>query len=136
MTDKTRPRPTIHTAHIGPHMDFVRKFGQSYEAMTGQPFKASRKSYEIAKELIDRYGAEKVGEKVQILGKMCADQSVWFTKDGWADFTIEKISAQWNSIIESYKETPEDKQRKIDEDAKKKVREKNEQLNRAMGRGR
>lgn len=135
VTDKTRNGTHAPIARlVGPHVDFVRKFGESYEAMTGEPFKAGNKAYEIAKQLIDRYGAEAVEKKVKILGRMCADQTAWFTKDGWADFTIEKISVQWNSIIATYKETPEDKKRREDLEALKKVREKNERANEAIRR--
>ena len=110
---KRSPAPAMRAPAAPPAtMGFILKFGQGYEGMTSEPFKAGPKVYPLVTSLIERYGVAALEKKAALLGKMCAEQSAWFTKEGWADFTIEKISTHWNSIIATYKETPEDKKRR------------------------
>lgn len=112
------------------HVEFVDRFKTSYEAMTGQPYKADQHHFVIAHSLISKYGYDTVVGKAKLLGAFCraavADpqRAAWFTKGGWSDFTIEKLSSQWNSIIPDRREDPETrKQREFLEEMQKKETE-------------
>jgi hypothetical protein len=118
-SQRTVPYPTVPNqtnqskSHSGVppdkpiHVQFVDKFKATYEAVTGNPFKYGVAQFVLAKSLIDKYGLEVVIEKTKLLGDMCQVQKTWFTKGGWADFTIEKLSGQWNSIIANGVPDPE-----------------------------
>jgi len=101
-----------------PHVQFCDRFKEAYESMTGQPYKHKREHFVIAARLIKNYGFDLVVQKVKILGAFCRDRSLWFTKGGWADFSIEKLSGHWNAII------PEAKFDKRDEQEEEKLRRK------------
>jgi len=81
------------------HVEFMERFKKSYESMTGEPFEFKKEQFIIVQRLIKKHGYDTVISKTKTLGAMCRDRSVWFTRGGWADFTIEKLSSQWNSIL-------------------------------------
>lgn len=83
-----------------PHVEFVERFKASYEAMAGQPFKFGKAQFVIAARLIRDYGMDVCVAKARILGAMCRDRSAWFTREGWPAFSLEKLSSQWNGILE------------------------------------
>jgi hypothetical protein len=85
--------------HVAPHVDFVEGFKKTYEAMTGQNFKANGKEYSLAAGLVRQFGVPACVDKVQILGDLCKNKSAWFTKEGWSAFTIPKLSEKWNEIL-------------------------------------
>lgn len=116
-----------------PQTEFVEKFKKAYESMTGQPFKMEKKHFVIAATLIKDHGLEAVEQKVGILGFMCRDKTAWFTRDGWADFTIEKLSSKWNSIIPQSTMTEEDKSKQRMAELLRKENEKNARINKAVG---
>lgn len=91
-----------------PHVVFCDQFKSSYEALTGQPYKRKREHFVIASNLVSEYGLETVIEKTRLLGVLCANRGAWFTKEGWGNFSIENLSAQWNSILSDTKESPEE----------------------------
>lgn len=103
----TVPEPTKQTKDIAAsppkplpvHVSFVESFTQTYEAMTGNPFKAGQKEYVMAAKLIKDFGLPTVIEKARVLGELCRDGTAWFTKDGWASYTIPKLSEKWNEIL-------------------------------------
>lgn len=118
-----------------PQAEFVERFKVSYEAMTGQPFNFKKEQFVIVARLIKDHGMEAVVQKAKILGVLCKNKSAWFAKGGWADFTIEKLSSQWNSILpEAHQESPQDKEAREKAEIEKKVRDTHERLNQAMGR--
>ena len=118
-----------------PQTEFVERFKTSYEKMTGQPFKLKKEYFVIAAKLLKDYGQEAVFSKVKILGLMCRDRSAWFTKGGWADFSIDKLSSKWNEIIpDGIQENAEDKENRQRAEIQKKVREQSERTNSIMGR--
>ncbi len=82
-----------------PQADFISRFQATYEAKAGEPFKAERKDFVIAAELIRTYGIDACVRKAMTFSEMCESRSAWFTKEGWGAFTIGKLSSQWNSII-------------------------------------
>ena len=84
---------------LTPQAEFVERFKSSYESMTGEPFKMDKHHFVIAADLIKKHGYEATVLKAKTLGALCRDRSAWFTKGGWADYTIEKLSSQWNSIL-------------------------------------
>lgn len=116
-----------------PQADFIQRFQVAYEGMTGQPFSAKKEHFVIVANLIRKHGLPAVEAKMNILGFMCRDRTAWFTKDGWADFTIEKLSRQWNSIIPQSTMTEEDKSKQRMADLLRKENEKNERINKAVG---
>ena len=99
--------PLISDLETAPQK-FVKGFSLTYQSLSGQPFKAEAKHFIIATKLIKDYGTQVVIDKTKIFVKLCADKSVWFTKDGWADFTIENLSAMWNNILPKLSKKEED----------------------------
>lgn len=81
------------------HVQFVDRWSAAYQAMVHEPFKADKHHFIIAQRLIAKYGLDPAVAKAKTLALLCRDRSTWFTKGGWGDFTIEKLSSQWNSII-------------------------------------
>ncbi len=108
-----------------PHVEFVEKFAQTYQANTGQPYRASQKDFVISSGLIKAHGLNSCVEKAVILAGLCDTKSAWFTKDGWASYTIGKLSSQWNSII------AEARQLSPDEELKAEIRKQEEMRERA-----
>lgn len=116
-TDRDTPAPAkavaVRAPSSAPNAVFVEKFSEAYTAKTGAPFKAVKSDYVIAAQIIRDHGLEACVQKVHILGGLCELRSAWFTKDGWASFTIKKLSHQWNSIIpEAHQESSEEKARR------------------------
>jgi hypothetical protein len=106
--EKNDKRGTIHAAlpvatlppKLPLHTQFIEKFSDLYQEKTSQPFKADKADYVIAERLIKHYGLEAVIQKAMILAAHCHKADKWFTKkDGWAAFTIEKLSKFWNELI-------------------------------------
>lgn len=123
--------PAKSAAPPTPQAEFVEKFSEAYTSKTGAPFKADREDYVIAAKLLNEYGATRCVEKVNILGVLCEKKSAWFTKDGWASFTIKKLSNQWNSIIpEASQPTKEDEYQEL----RKKQEAMREQADRLINR--
>ncbi len=120
------------TGNKPPHTQFVDNFKESYESMTDQPYKADKTDFIISKKLLDKYGQDAVVKKVKILGFLCKDQSAWFTKDGWASFSIKKLSAMWNSILPELVGGKEAKDNREMEEAKEKIRRDRERINRSI----
>lgn len=97
------------TAALTPQADFVSRFKATYEAKAGEPYKAGKKDYVLAADLIRLHGLDACVRKAMTLAALCEGRSSWFTKDGWAAYTIGKLSSQWNSIILEAKQlTPEE----------------------------
>lgn len=118
------------TRRSTPQVTFVNAFKAAYESMTQQPFKPKRCHYIIAAALLKDYGLEVAIGKAYILGRLCLDRSAWFTKAGWADFSIETLSAHWNAILDDRVQTKNDE---FIADLKK-VEAENERLNRSINR--
>jgi hypothetical protein len=112
-----------------PQTEFCEQFKLSYESMTGLPYVHKKEHFIIAARLINANGLDAVIDKAKMLGQLCKDQSVWFTREGWADFTIEKLSSMWNSIIPH-----KDKNESSLEDAIKKQEEHNERVSELLRR--
>lgn len=81
------------------HTQFVQGFQAVYQEVTGQPFKVDKQHWVIAARLVKDHGYEACTAKARILGELCRDRTAWFTKDGFASFTLETLSSKWNSII-------------------------------------
>lgn len=113
-----------------PQADFVSNFGKTYEAMTKQPFKTGKEDFVIMARLLKEYGQEATVSKAQILGRLCEGRLAWFTKGGWADYTLKTLSAHWNSILADVKMTPD---QEFQEEMRK-VKEQNERVNRSLNR--
>ena len=87
------------------YFTFLDNFGKTYNQITGLTFNRTGKHFKLIKTLIDTHTEASVVDKVKVLGILCRDKSAWFTKDGYASFTIEVLSDKWNSIL--IKQTPE-----------------------------
>lgn len=112
-----------------PAAEFVLRFQKFYEAIIKQPFEYDRKHFIIVSRLIKKHGMELVVEKARVLAEMCRRRTSWFTKDGWADFSIENLKMRWNAIlVDAVKPTEEEKYSA----AKRKAREHHERVNRLM----
>ncbi len=82
-----------------PHVAFVEGFKLVYQEVTGSPFKIDQKHWVIAASLVKAHGSDECVRKAKTLGVLCRDRSTWFTKDGFASFTLETLSSKWNNII-------------------------------------
>ena len=103
--DLTKPTDSAEKPHPNIYFTFLENFGKTYNELTGFTFNQTGKHFKLIKPLIDKHTEAAVVEKVRVLGILCRDKSAWFTKDGYASFTIEVLSGKWNSII--LKQTPE-----------------------------
>lgn len=116
------------------HVEFMDRFKMAYESKTNHPFKFSKAHFVIAHRLIKDHGLEAVIVKVKILGVLCEKRSAWFTKHGWADFTMENLSSKWNSILETARPLTKAEEKANEfEEAKKKIREQDERIKSVLG---
>ena len=115
-----------------PQAEFIEKFQKSYEAMTGQPFKMEKHHFIMSARLIKTHTRQVVEQKAHILGIMCRDKLTWFTKDGWASFTIETLSRHWNSILPQNTSTDEDKSKQKIAEMLQKENAKNERISKFL----
>jgi len=97
-TDKTIKKDIPANAG-SPQAVFIKSWSELYESETGVPFKADRKDFVIIARLIKKFGADEVVSRAKILFAACQSRKLWFTKTGMADFTIGKLSSQWNGLI-------------------------------------
>jgi hypothetical protein len=92
------PTKTLAAPGETPCQEFVSKFATLYQRLSGYPYKADRKDYILVTELIKKFSIALVIEKAEMLYRACENRTVWFAKDGYADFTIGKLSQRWNEI--------------------------------------
>jgi len=115
-----------------PHQAFVDNFGSFYTKNTGQPFKADKIHFINAARLIKSYGLEACIQKAKVLGAMCAEGERWPAKSGWADFTIENLSRNWNSIIPQVRMSDQEIKDKKFQEALKNTKENDERFNKNL----
>jgi len=82
-----------------PQAEFVDNWSKLYQSETGKLFKADQKDYILIAQLLKRFEFPEVLSRAKLLFELCQKRSAWFTKGGMADFTIGKLSSQWNSLI-------------------------------------
>lgn len=87
------------TKVVSPQAEVVNSFKKLYEAKTNEPYNDKKQDYIIIAGLIKKFGFEKVVERARMLAQFCNEKSQWFTKEGWRDFTIGKLSSNWNQLI-------------------------------------
>lgn len=132
----SKPREDLETTtetkkpkELPVHVQFVDRFKSVYEQQVGKVFKYGNAQFILASRLIKNHGLEETVARAKVLAKMCRDRSMWFTKNGWADFSIEKLSSQWNAIIgEAIPDDGQELERSV-----QKVREQRERSNKALG---
>jgi phage replication O-like protein O len=82
-----------------PNIQLMEDFKTLYEQEAGLPFKWASKDFVISARLIKDFGYDMVINKCKLMAVLCRNASTWFTKGGWADFGIGKVSVHWNEII-------------------------------------
>lgn len=82
-----------------PQAKFMESFSSLYERMTGHSFSIKKEHYAMIAKIINKHGYDAVVEKAKILAVYCQEGEIWFCKNGWSDFTPEKLSKMWNSIL-------------------------------------
>lgn len=92
-----------------PAADFVLRFKRFYETVTRQPYAYHRKDFVLSARLIKEHGLDAVIQKVRILAALCNRRGAWFTRDGYADFSIGRLSQWWNSILPDMVEDAKDR---------------------------
>lgn len=98
-----------------PHTAFVDSFKSAYERMTGHPYAYRKEEFIMVAAKVREFGIDAVNKKAIILAQMCETKRMWFTADGWPDFTISKLVKFWNNIL------PEGKtQKEIEQELSKK----------------
>jgi hypothetical protein len=103
-----KPLAANNAASLTPQAEFVKKFGETYHQVTKEPFKADKKHYVMAAEMISKYGWDAVVKKTYILAHLCETGGAWFTEEsGYAAFRIEVLSSRWNEILVGEKKDPE-----------------------------
>lgn len=123
---KDTTKDTTKETQPNQYYQFLERFGKAYQHLTGQPFHKDKKHFALIKRLIDTHSAEEVEKKAKVLAIMCSKCASWFTKDGYADFTIETLSRHWNSIIPQIKKTESEIKNDKFHEALKLEKEKNE----------
>lgn len=92
-----------------PQIDFVEKWQLTYQAHTGEPYRATEKDYTLAAKMIRDHGMDSCVKKAVLFSALCDSASAWFTSDGWSSYTIGKLASHWNNITpEAKKLTPEE----------------------------
>jgi hypothetical protein len=79
----------------------IATWKEIYLAKTGSEYNATSKDYVLLSNLMKKFSEEKIVEKAQILLRLCETSGIWFTKNWMADFTIGKLSCQWNSLLKN-----------------------------------
>lgn len=92
----TKKMPTIA-------QELVEGFKKLYEAETKQPFKYQSKDFIIVNKLIKDFGYDEVKVKARLLYELCKKKGAWFTEKGMADFSVGKLSSNWNNLIPEIK---------------------------------
>lgn len=108
--------------------EFVEGFEKTYDHFSGSKYRHSQKDFILATKMIKEFGIDEVVKKTGILAVMCQRGKVWFAKDGFADFTIGNLSAQWNKILPQDRMTPEEVKKQDFLDKLRKERERHEQF--------
>ncbi|OGF47007.1 MAG: hypothetical protein A2231_03100 [Candidatus Firestonebacteria bacterium RIFOXYA2_FULL_40_8] len=85
-------------APVTPQAEILERWRELYEQKTGQPCKLDKHHYVIVAGLLKKFDAGAVMMKIVLLANLCESCGAWFTKNGWADFTVEHLSRHWNSI--------------------------------------
>ncbi len=98
--DNTLTSPGQGEKGIGKqHVEMVARFCEYYNRQTGMPYRATQKDYVLMARMVKEHGVELVAYKAKLYASMCSIGETWFCRDGWADFTIGKLCAMWNSIL-------------------------------------
>ena len=104
---KDTPNGVVRSAHT-PQAELVDNFAEVYTKATSQPFAKKNTHFIVIAQMIEKHGIDACKNKVAVLAKMCSEGSNWPAKNGWADFTIENLVRNWNSIIYQEKLTEQE----------------------------
>jgi hypothetical protein len=89
------PTPRV----LAPNQMLVECIKLAYEKNTGYSYHATAKSYILAAKLVKECGYEQCLDKCRILYRMCQSKAQFFTRNGFADFSIETLSTHWPKIL-------------------------------------
>jgi hypothetical protein len=105
---------TIKTLNpqLNPQAKIFEIFKEIYERETGQPYAQKQSEFILLATLIKLHGIDAVMLKIKILSAGCKNTVFWFTKGGFSDFSIGKLSSMWNNLVPI--ETEEQKQARIE----------------------
>jgi len=78
---------------------FMDSFKELYVSKTGHPYNDTQVEYIAIARMLKKHGTEILVEKVKILAEHCDKKDIWFTKDGWTDFTIPKLESMFNRLL-------------------------------------
>lgn len=98
---KTTLLPTAKTEKsIGEIKDEIYKiFSGIYKKHTGNEYLAKSHEFVNLVKAIKMFGEETIVNKIYLFEAMCVNKNAYFTKRGFADFTIGKLISQWNEIV-------------------------------------
>lgn len=88
----------VEKKNINKQAKLIEYMTHLYETKTGLKFKADKKHYIIVANLLKNFTMLEVLEKIKILAIYCENNLDWWSKS-WSDFTVENLSARWNSLI-------------------------------------
>jgi hypothetical protein len=103
--------------HLTPQTKAFEFFKAIYERETGEPYAKKQSEFILLANLIKLHGIYAVERKIKILSIGCKNAVFWFTKNGFSDFTIGKLSLMWNNLIPI--ETEEQKKDRIESEKTK-----------------
>lgn len=100
-TNLTTLLPTAKTEKsIGEIKDEIYKiFSGIYKKHTGNEYLAKSHEFVNLVKAIKMFGEETIVNKIYLFEAMCVNKNAYFTKRGFADFTLGKLVSQWNEIV-------------------------------------
>lgn len=105
--------PTAKKAEISikPIIDEIYELFKSiYKKHTGNDYMPKKHEFVHLTSIVKQFNKEIIINKVYLFEAMCKNKVNYFTKRGFADFTLGKLVSQWNEIVVDKKETTEDKE--------------------------
>lgn len=98
---KTTILPVAKTEKsIGEIKDEIYKiFSGIYKKHTGNEYLAKSHEFVNLVKAIKMFGEETIVNKIYLFEAMCVHKNAYFTKRGFADFTLGKLVSQWNEIV-------------------------------------
>lgn len=104
-TDTTNNNNTLlptakEVTNIKPIIDEIYKlFCSIYKKHTGNAYMPKNHEFVNLTRIVKTYSKETIVNKIYLFEAMCKNKVNYFTKSGFADFTIGKLVSRWNEIV-------------------------------------
>lgn len=95
---ETLPIPELLDVN-GIKNEIYELFDSLYKEHTGNKYLAKNHEFVNLVKTIKQFSKEIIINKIYLFEAMCENKTVYFTKNGFADFTLGKLISHWNEIV-------------------------------------